>query len=565
MKIFRFLCVISLLQKINGQQRPSFDTKTYAENVTHRSNFCSIHSSFNTNKSDLRVLLQGKNISIALFDYQLNANGVIDDINPDISIRILDELAKRAGFEYRNSYGVLDRPAGNETFTSTLYWARNTYDLIGEWYSRSIERIENGVIYTDGWYDASLIIVTKKEKEENLFSFFAFLEPFTNGLWAFILLTTLLSGVVYYAIDLIDSTLQSKEMDTNFVGNLYEMLLTMVGHNHQEPKSTVAYITLSSTSMLCVIIVAAYTANLASFLIKKNTPALVINSIDDVIGHQLRVCLWKGSGSATYMRNKYPKYTGFVGRPTEISSYTGIEEGACDVVVTYADTWKSYERDTINANKNCSLQWVGRAIDTNWGSFPLDDSQTYCSSILRNILNIFLFEMEADGTRDDIWNQHRNGAQGTDICVNKPVLDQDLVNDALASTHLGGILIVHVCIIVIALIYSIFAAYFGPKQKRDLLKDKVRSMIVSRHDNGPTGRITCKADLEDTDEEADLNDTDEKADMENKSKQKKIEAIIEKKCTEIKKELENVFKKEWKMWEVEVLEGEPVRERRGGR
>merc|ERR1740139_75816 len=345
-------------------------------------------------------------------------------------------------------------------------------------------------------------------------------------------------------------------MDTNFVGNLYEMILTVVGHNHQEPKSTVAYITLTSTSILCMIFVAAYTANLASFLIKKNTPALVINSIDDVIGHQLRVCLWEGSGSATYMRKQYPKYTGFVGRPTEISSYTGIEKGECDVVVTYTDSWKSYERDTITANKNCTLQWVGRAIDTNWGSFPLEDSQTYCSSILRNILNIFLFEMEADLSRNDIWNKYRNGAQGTDICVNKPVSDQDLVNDALASANLGGILICHVCIIVIALIYSISAVYFGPKQKRDLLRDKVSSMIVSRHDNGPTGRMNGEADPEDTDEKADLEDI---------SKQKQIEAIIEKKCTEIKKELENVFKKKWKMWEVEVLEKESVRERRGGR
>ena len=49
-------------------------------------------------------------------------NGAIDPEDPNIAIQILDEIAARAGFSCRNTYGVAEGPKGKETWTELLFW-----------------------------------------------------------------------------------------------------------------------------------------------------------------------------------------------------------------------------------------------------------------------------------------------------------------------------------------------------------------------------------------------------------------------------------------------------------
>ena len=86
------------------------------------------------------------NIRVALFNYQLNTDGVIDEKNPAIGIKIMDEIASRGNFRWRNNYGVLAEESytGNYTFDTVLDWGTNAYDVIGEWYFVSTKRLERG-------------------------------------------------------------------------------------------------------------------------------------------------------------------------------------------------------------------------------------------------------------------------------------------------------------------------------------------------------------------------------------------------------------------------------------
>jgi len=168
------LILISLvLQLAEGQEAPAITTRAYT-NVTYRTNFCPLHAKVENENMERKNALSNMNISVALFEYQLNADGLIDDEDPAIGIKIMDEIARRGNFRWRNNYGVLAEESytGNYTFDTALDWGTSAYDVIGEWYFVTTKRLARGLIFPDSWYDGSLIMVQKKKKFQSLLDFF---------------------------------------------------------------------------------------------------------------------------------------------------------------------------------------------------------------------------------------------------------------------------------------------------------------------------------------------------------------------------------------------------------
>ena len=50
--------------------------------------------------------------------------------NPGIQAVLMDELARRAGFTWRDSFGVYVDPINNETWTELLDWATDSFVVI---------------------------------------------------------------------------------------------------------------------------------------------------------------------------------------------------------------------------------------------------------------------------------------------------------------------------------------------------------------------------------------------------------------------------------------------------
>jgi len=132
----------------NGQEAPLFLNPTFSDNLKHRTDFCPIHSLVESGTVMRRNALKDTNIQPALFRYQLNKEtGAIDEINPGIGIKMLDELARRGQFQWRNSYGVIDSPNENQTWGELLMWTVDTYDLMSDWFLRTTERLADGVLF----------------------------------------------------------------------------------------------------------------------------------------------------------------------------------------------------------------------------------------------------------------------------------------------------------------------------------------------------------------------------------------------------------------------------------
>jgi len=153
---FCLLVVCLRVGQSKCQETNAFDAPSYTPGVNHKTNFCSLHRLTETGKVQLKDILRGKNITVGLFRYQLdNIDGTyrIPSERPGAGIRFLDELAERGGFAWRNSFGILDSPQKelNQTWTSLLRWSVDSYDLVGDWYMETLDRLSESIVFPQGW------------------------------------------------------------------------------------------------------------------------------------------------------------------------------------------------------------------------------------------------------------------------------------------------------------------------------------------------------------------------------------------------------------------------------
>merc|ERR1712238_613899 len=220
--------------------------------------------------------------------------------------------------------------------------------------------------------------------------------------------------------------------------------------------------------------IAAYTANLTSFLVAKNTPSVKITDIQDVIDNQFSICVWKGTPMESFLTENYPVYKRINRLVNEEEIFTNIQEGKCDIGLTNVDSWKSYERNE-KINKDCSMDWVGRIVQLSSASFPLSDSASYCSNLARNVINLFLVEMKLDGTFDEIWDKHREDS-GTNQCDNRDEPDRE--DPSLTLYDCGGLFFLLLFLSLIAIAFSVGTYFLASKSKRRNIGDTIRDFFV---------------------------------------------------------------------------------------
>jgi len=445
----------TILHPTQGQ-KPSLDAKTLQKGESFRTNFCERHNEVENGTTEMRHALKGLNINPALYENQINtATGGIDEANPGIAVKMMDEIARRAEFTWRDSYGLVEPPNPNQTWTDVLVWSIEKFDLNGEWYLRTTKRLADGILFPEGWYDGSLILVRKREEVDGSFRWHTFLTPFTVGVWCLIFATTAISGVVYYMIEYMECDGDRNNMEASLNESVYLAALTLTGHSLFNPKRTGNRIVLFSTCFLFLIVVASYTANLAIFLVIRSTPGLVINDIQDVIKNDLRLCVLRGGAADTFMMDQYPTAK-LVGVENITGTYLAVDNGECDLVLSTMGTWETNKLD-ISTNKDCRKEWVGRVVQLNDAGFSIRDSAQLCSSLLRDVISLHLLEMKLDKTYDRVWDIHREKSTTNDCKVTKDV--EDDFSERMNVENLGGIFIVHAIALVFSLALTVYMTY----------------------------------------------------------------------------------------------------------
>lgn len=142
-------------------------TLQFMSNITHRTNMCQKQLLFRAGLIEFKDLLRGMNLSVALVynaaTGMINYDEAARDFEPypGLIITILDELASRAGFEWRNSWGAVFpahlydgyRLKPNATVDDALFWSVNAYDISATAWDETLERLRLGITFP-GVFDA---------------------------------------------------------------------------------------------------------------------------------------------------------------------------------------------------------------------------------------------------------------------------------------------------------------------------------------------------------------------------------------------------------------------------
>jgi hypothetical protein len=187
--------VTLFLVSARGQESPSIFVKNFDSSRSFRSDVCQRQRDVWNGMRSLPDALIGLNLSVALPDFQNDfsqdalfrlVNGTIHPEDPRLLVKIMDEVAKRSGFTWRNRFGIF-RPLdpnidGNRTWADILLWSIDVYDISAETWGRSIERIGKGVSFPLGWYDSSIVFVNHLDMNEyqEVVNVWAFLSPFIS-------------------------------------------------------------------------------------------------------------------------------------------------------------------------------------------------------------------------------------------------------------------------------------------------------------------------------------------------------------------------------------------------
>jgi len=407
------LIALLLLQLIHAQQKVSLNLPLFAETITRvhtnstsdinaigpqhcsfRQNVCDRYLQFSRGQVELRYALEGLQLHTAAGKSQFfrtqgdnslyHEDTAIDPKNPGLLAVLLDELAFRGRFTWRDAFAVYDGP-GDKSWTELLCWTIENFDVSADWWVESLGRLKAGGMFPHGWCRSDFILVaaTTEEDEETTqkINMWGFLAPFEPAVWLLIVITLLASAGVCQFLEFIghpDHRAKFSRNTYNTLGNsIFHSVLVFTQHFQFKPKTPEARMFSASLAVWALLISSAYTANLASFFISDNKPQDAIVSIEDVIRAGLPICVFDTTAPAEYVQQNHPKAF-LVKFDNEVELYNGVNTGECAVAVT---TYASFQEYSLvkSTNAECTLKWVGRIIEPRSASFAtLADSATLC-------------------------------------------------------------------------------------------------------------------------------------------------------------------------------------------
>lgn len=458
---------------------PNLTVDMFNYNITKRQNFCALQDQLDDGQIELRDALYGLNLNVALLlddkYVTYDERGNIDSRNPGLVVEILDEVSRRGGFTWQDSFASISKDAfrartGDETWTDFLMWTISTYDISINWWSRTPERLTKGVVYPRGWYEGSFIIVTKVQGFfQSEFSAFSWSQPFTRNVWIGIIVTLLVTAFVAMIVEGRSLEDLSKLAPWNgsyislVVSYIYQMFLITTGHLDVMTRSHAGQLVSFSICLFALFIVSTYTANLASFLvIQKSASSEIVNSVGDIVKYGKSICVYGDTAANNEIRGQYPTAS-IVKRIDEKDVLMGLKEDDCDYGVMSLAAYELF-RGQIDVNGDCDLIRIGRNFrDLEDGFATISDAGTLCTSMIRDVINIHMQDMHDDGFIDKVWDEYYGSKHNIDdaTCFNDSASGGSSSSDGetLDFLNMGGIFLLHGATLLVAILVFFYEAY----------------------------------------------------------------------------------------------------------
>jgi hypothetical protein len=467
-----------LLALADAQEKPSLYLPLFSDEGSYRQDVCHRHDSYYNGTFELRDALEGFAINSLIRPgeyFHLDDNGAIDKEDPGLVAHILDELAKRGSFTWRNSFAVTEGPGDNHTWTELLDWAIESYDVSVDWWVHSAERYKMGATFPEGFVDSSYILVGFKEDDDGESSkkadLWTWTSPFDRSLWIAILVTVIVSGILYEVVEHIEPIRgETKKRKWHPGKGMFGTSLIVLQHFHVNPRTRAGKVLSLSLAFWSLVVVATYTANLASFFVIQNTPSTQIQSIDDAINAGISMCVQESTPAQAFGEKNYPK--GIYVPKSDFTDFDGLLNGECGLVLTYVNAWEDNKIDkTVNAE--CDLEWIGRVISFKEAGFVLKgDSGRLCTNLVQDVLNLHLLEMKIDGTMELLKKKFQQKTQDIDCeAINAAAGADEASSNQLSLQEMAGPFLVHLIATGLGLVLATVSVFVRRFKQTDLEPD----------------------------------------------------------------------------------------------
>ena len=504
------LFVLWLSASTNAQEKAFVEVKKF-DNVgfTYRNNFCDRQRELYRGNIELARALDGMNVTVAMTRYtepyedgffNLDGEGRIPAERPGLFVKIMDELANRAGFNWRDSFVALDpidADTDGKNWTDLLEWSVQSFDVSVDNWAKTTSRMRLGVAFPEGWYDASLIMVERVDKSSEEVNMWSFLTPFRFPVWAMIFVSVIATGIMYWVLERLNSNADEAKLENKPLTTIFLSSLTFTGHFDFQPNTHSAKMLSFSWTFFCLLVVSAYTANLASFLVAKQTPQFSIQSIEQAVRWQVPVCVLGASNQDELLVEKYPNIQ-LVRKRSARAVYDGLNNGDCKIAASPVNTYELYVR-TTDVNKDCLIKSPKRVIEIiPAGIATAVDSGTRCTSLVDNVIDLHLTQMKAEKFIEGVWNAQIQRV-GDQSCLAEESIDKGLTGGeddsetvSLSLEEMAGIFILHGILASIALFIALVHFFLVRKEdpkamlqklglKDDVGEDDTESRELPRH------------------------------------------------------------------------------------
>jgi len=411
-----------------GNEKAFFDVEQFTPDVSHRQNVCDRYDDFHTGKVEFKDLLKGikLNVLMASYDDSFFKYDEENGINPDypgLTAVIMDELARRAGFTWRDSFGISIDPYGNHSWTDLLVWGVETYDLNVDWWAQDVDRLNMGVAFSEEWYDSSIILIRKKQTvpQDKEIIYFNWVTPYESNVWYLTIFTILLSSFVYQLLEYMANEREDRTLWEWTTDNLFKSFLGFTQELQFNSRTFEKKLFLISMALFALILTATYTANLASLLVSKIILPPPIGSIQEAVNVRTPICTLKGTNSDNYIRENMPAVIR-IEKNNLMEIYDGLQAEECDLVAEAMESWGKIKQ-IRKYNPTCNLEQVNAIVRSNKAGFATKaDVGHLCTSLIRDVINVHMSEMILDGFLEDAWATEHKLSHDIDCNAYRPDL-----------------------------------------------------------------------------------------------------------------------------------------------
>ena len=322
---------------------------------------------------------------------------------------LINQLSSAGGFsvEYRQA------PLKSDSQTNQQYALAVTPAVdvhAGRWLSDTASNRLAGLDFTTQLNDASQILVSPSGPAlaDNTWGF---AQPFTNQLWGII--------VCFLAVHSLFGAM-FKDRSERAQDYIYWHFGKFAGATDPDGEKQIHMQLLDLAFCFVIfILMASYTANLATFLIATVTIVPTVTSLDQANAASMKICVLNGAATATTLTNYYPD---IIQVPQPAYAALGLATGQCVAAfMTMADYTIMLSRQALDAK--CNFVMVGAVVQEFRGAWPLTrdyGEKGYCTSFLNQVFTALLLNLKSTGYFDTDF-QHNVDIQTDIVCPANPI------------------------------------------------------------------------------------------------------------------------------------------------